>query len=143
MTEKIENGVRLSNLAGDALGKISDDIVETTNFIEEISAAMQEQAAGAAQIVQAVSSVVDATHSIRSLTVDQGEQSNALRSLMNQLVELSGALRQAAEDQSANNQTMIGEVDAVFKEAQKNLSVSISLRESLSRFKIKDEPAGS
>jgi methyl-accepting chemotaxis protein len=136
MTERIENGVSLSERAGTALSRISSDIENTTALIAEITSAMQEQSAGASEIVGAVTSVVDTTQTIRSQAEDQQDQSQSLQESIETLVAAATQIDVAAGEQTHGNQTIVQAVESVQQEAERNLTVVESLATLVRRFTL-------
>ncbi len=136
MVERIDNGVSLSERAGTALSRISTDIENTTALIAEITSAMQEQSAGASEIVGAVTSVVDTTQTIRSQAEDEEDQSHNLHESIEALVAAATQIDVAAGEQTHGNRTIVQAVESVQQEAERNLSVVESLSTLVRRFTL-------
>jgi methyl-accepting chemotaxis protein len=136
MLETIKNGVDLSELAGEALVKISDGIKQETELIQEISSAMQEQSSGANEIVNAVTSVVEATQSIKNQSEDQRDQSRLIEESVRRLVELSAQIDNSAEEQQKANEDIMRMIEEVKDNTDKNREVVESLNDIIGRFKL-------
>jgi methyl-accepting chemotaxis protein len=95
---------------------------------------MQEQSVGAQQIVAAITSVVEATHAIRSQTSSQQEQNETIRMTVENLVKVSAEINQSAAEQSQGNQAILESVYAVLQNASRNSEVVKSLNEILGGF---------
>jgi methyl-accepting chemotaxis protein len=139
MNERIARGVDLSDSAGSAFFRISEDIEKTVALIEEISAAMREQAQGADQIVRSVNSLVESTRVIREQTGSQSEEGARIRKFMADLVEISTAIRTAAGEQVIGNREVLKAVQKVLTEAEKNEQVVATLKMELGRFRVSAE----
>lgn len=136
MNDRIRNGVELSTHSGRALEQISEDVQAASQLIQEISAAMSEQAAGADQIVKAVESVVDSTHRIRQSVVDQSAESERIEEVIRRLVAAAKDISTAAESQSEENRRLAEAIGTVAASAQHNSESVSSLADIVSRFKL-------
>ena len=98
MIVAIDNGVETINSAGEAFMNISLKVEETANFVEEISAAMEEQKIGAAETQQATITVVDAVHAVNDLAQTQTEDATQVREFMRTVVKASESTLKAVQD---------------------------------------------
>ncbi|MGL1894699.1 MAG: methyl-accepting chemotaxis protein [Spirochaetaceae bacterium] len=91
MVSLVNDGVHLSEGAGQALGRVGDDVNKTSSLINEVSSAMDEQAVGAKDVLGAITSLVESTQSIRSISNEQQEKNVT----MNRAIEaLSSSFKQ-------------------------------------------------
>lgn len=98
MIVTIDNGVETINSAGAAFANISQKVEETANFVEEISAAMEEQKIGAAETQQATITVVDAVHAVNELAQTQADDATQVREFMRTVVTASESTLKAVQD---------------------------------------------
>ncbi len=98
MIVTIDNGVETINFAGNSFMEISQKVEETANFVEEISAAMEEQKIGAAETQQATITVVDAVHAVNDLAQTQTEDATNVREFMRTVVTASESTLKAVQD---------------------------------------------
>ena len=136
MADTINRGVSLSDDAGNALRRISEDIEKTVALIENISGAMREQTTGAEQIVRAVTAVVNTTHEIRARANAQSEQGEKIHGYMGRLVEVSSAINGATHEQVLGNREVSESIKKVFDEAEKNSLAISTLQREIGRFKL-------
>jgi methyl-accepting chemotaxis protein len=136
MEDTVNNGVELSSLAGKALEKISLDVENSLKLIEEISNAMQEQAAGANEVVTAVTSVVETTHSIRTQVQNEQSQSRKIEEFVDKLVKLSAEIKTTSNEQLDNSNIAEEDVKIITEDAEKAAASVRSLMEMLGRFKL-------
>ena len=137
MSEKIDNGVQLSDQASAALAGISADTKISANIVQEISDAMQEQSSGASQIVDAVESVVSATQSIKQKTIAQDTLGKELQKIMERLAAVSKEINLSAAEQIAGDGRVVDAVHSVHSDSDKNLKSTESLKRVLSKFKLR------
>ncbi len=106
MVEKIEKGVSLGESMGKAFVKISTDINQTSDLIQTISAAMEEQKAGADEILNSIESLIEATENIKTFFSAQLEKSQSLRNTFNSLESASGKILTELQEQSRDTQNL-------------------------------------
>lgn len=91
MVSLVINGVELSEGAGKALNIVGVDVKHTSQLIEEVSSAMDEQSAGTREVLGAITSLMDSTVSIREITQTQ-QAKNAV--MNNSIEELTNSFKQ-------------------------------------------------
>jgi methyl-accepting chemotaxis protein len=106
--EKVENGAKLVDEAGDTMQEIVESIRQVTDIMGEITAASVEQTAGIEQINQAIAQM------------DQVTQQNAA------LVEQAAAASQSMQDQARNLESVVGafRIDAAIQAASAPLHIA-------------------
>ncbi len=132
--ERVTNGVQLSEGAGEALSRISKDIEETTNLVDEIAGAMQEQNAGANEILNAITSLVEATQEIRSTATDQKSQNRAMRRSIERVVNVFREIEISTQEMSKGNGEIVEGVERLQKVGQDNQEVVQLLGDRLKGF---------
>jgi methyl-accepting chemotaxis protein len=126
----------LGETSGEALKRISEGITTETNLIQEISAAMEEQSAGANEIVSAVTSVVDSTQSIKGQTDEQADQSEKIQEVMEKLVQASNQINSSTAEQRRANEDIMKMINAIRKTVGENGEIVESLNNLINRFRI-------
>ncbi|TFG62596.1 MAG: methyl-accepting chemotaxis protein, partial [Spirochaetales bacterium] len=123
MIDRIENGVTLAERAGEAFSRVSSDIKETSNLMQTISSAMEEQKVGAGEILSSVDSLVRATEEIRHLSGDQAEKSGVMQTAMEMLVKASRGIKESLTGQAESNRAMMEMVENLKNISKKNASI--------------------
>ncbi len=139
MTDKVDNGVTLTENVGVSLGKITEDINKTTAMIQQIANSMQEQNAGAQEVLSSVGSLVKSTHEIKDLAIEEKESSEEITKSMDKLVDVSHKVNEAVQKQVEGN-TQIASMTGEIKEISKNnRDVVEGLKQAIDRFKLSDD----
>jgi methyl-accepting chemotaxis protein len=136
MTERIKKGVSLSVKAQEAFVDIYRDINNTTNLINEVTSAMQEQSMGTNQILSAVGSVVRSSQELKESIQELKQKSEDIRVQMNELVQRSTHINSATNEQDKGNADIIRLIESVKIISNKNLTVASDLKNTFSNFKI-------
>jgi methyl-accepting chemotaxis protein len=103
-TKEVEEGVKLSREAGEALEKIVTSVQNVTEMIQQISAAVEEQSSASGDIINSISDV----SSITSKNSDNAQASSEaildLNSMASELHELVSEFKldQTREDRAGN-----------------------------------------
>ncbi len=132
--DRVTNGVRLSEEAGEALARISKDIEETTNLVDEIAGAMQEQNAGANEILNAITSLVEATQDIRDTADQQKSQNRTMRRSIERVVNVFREIEVSTQEMSKGNQEIVQGVERLQQVGKDNQEVVQLLRHRLKGF---------
>lgn len=134
MTSRVEAGVTQTREAGEAFRSILQDIQETTQLINEVSAAMVQQKAGTDEILSSVGSVVDASNSIKERTRELQDQSSVMDQQMQDLVHVATHIREATTEQSRSNVEVSQMISRLKETSQGNMEVVNQLQAILSKF---------
>ncbi len=87
-THKVENGVRLANEAGDALGNIVNGVHTVTEMIAQIATSAEEQSATTEEITQNMESIKDVSKSSVTAIGEAASASNEMARLATELKDL-------------------------------------------------------
>ena len=136
MIVTIDNGVETINSAGEAFANISKKVEETANFVEEISAAMEEQKIGAAETQQATVTVVDAVHAVNDLAQTQAEDATQVREFMRTVVTASESTLKAVQDGVIATMHLKESVQEVKDSATHNTASVDIIEEQVGLFKV-------
>lgn len=142
MAESVTNGVSMSERAGSAFTKIDADIRTTSQLINQISNAMNEQKSGTEDILNSVDSVVRASTEVRTVALELKDQSRSIRDHMNELHQVSTLIDQAAREQEEGNREVLSLVESVKTVSAKNLETVRKLRSIVEGFNIDSNAAG-
>jgi methyl-accepting chemotaxis protein len=142
MRRLIGEDVKLAAEASEALGRIGRDVEGTSALIDQIAAGMKEQEIGANEIVDAMSSLVEASQSIRMTSEIQRRDSEAMRISIARLVEIFGNIRDATSHQAEGNSYIIEGVKNLQEVATRNQEIVGHLESLLHGFVLKggDQP---
>ncbi|MBI5827721.1 MAG: methyl-accepting chemotaxis protein [Deltaproteobacteria bacterium] len=87
-THKVENGVRLANEAGEALGNIVNGVHTVTEMIAQIATSAEEQSATTEEITQNMESIKDVSKSSVTAIGEAASASNEMARLATELKDL-------------------------------------------------------
>jgi methyl-accepting chemotaxis protein len=108
--KQVENGVQLSQNAGENLKKIVTDITQIADQIQQISTSTQEQAATMEENTSITESNASAAEELASSSEEMSGQSESLQQLVNQFKISSAALEEAAINTvKQNKKSAVGE----------------------------------
>lgn len=134
MNENINNGVKLSEQAGESFKNISRIIYETNQLIDSISTATKQQKSGIDEILKSINDAVSAVHSIKQQTEVERKDSTVIENYMQELVKVSTILNHEAIDQEKANSKIIDIVFQVNDVSRNNLMVVSELKKSMDQF---------
>ncbi len=100
MVSLVNDGVELSEGAGKALNIVGVDVKHTSQLIEEVAAAMDEQSAGTREVLDATTSLMNSTLSIREITAKQQEKNVVMNSSIEELTSSFKQIEIATHSQS-------------------------------------------
>ena len=136
MVGVVNNGVQMSEKAGDALGRVVGDINQTTEVINGIALAMDEQNAGATEILNSITSLVEATQIIKKISQDEMNKNEDMQKSIDQIIQAFQEIRLATEEQTQGTKDMIQTVSQLQEVAQDNQEVVKILSEAFAGFKL-------
>jgi methyl-accepting chemotaxis protein len=136
MARSVTQGAALSRRTGEALNQISSDINQSTKVLTSIAYAMEEQNAGAQEILTSVGSIIQTTQHIQSRTADQFARSNRIRDNMDVLVGAATDIRAAAGSQGVNMGVLKEAIANLNKVMAQNQEVVTELNKAVGRFKL-------
>jgi len=105
--QKVDDGSKLVDLAGETMAGIVSDVKQVTDLISEISAATTEQTSGISQVNDAVLQLSDVTQQNAALVQQSAAASASLNDQAKQLVELVKVFRLEA-GQGASGEAQSG-----------------------------------
>ena len=123
---KVNEGVEVSKLTAESLSKISDNVIKTTDTIEEISAASHEQAEGISQIGIGLEQIDSVT---QGNTANAEETASASEEMSAQAITLQGLVQHFKLKDSADNRVLDKKV------VKKVKSVNLKKTPSASRWR--------
>ncbi len=102
--EKVENGSKLVDVAGETMAGIVSDVKQVTDLISEISAATSEQTSGISQVNDAVLQLSDVTQQNAALVEQSAAASDSLNDQAQRLLELVRVFRVDSNASSSQRQ---------------------------------------
>jgi methyl-accepting chemotaxis protein len=135
MNQKIEKGAALSDRAGEAFGRISTGVSETSELVQTIAASMGEQSEGAQEILSSVSSLTEATQVIKDLTAEQKAESHVMEEAMLRIVAASNEIFEAVQEETGSTQSLGRVIGLVAEEAARNRGHVEGLEVAVASFK--------
>jgi len=135
MTGRIGKGVGLADRAGTAFERIRVGVDGTSELVRTIAAAMGEQKVGADEILGSVNSLIEATESIRDLADGQRAKSREMREAMDSIVAASENILSSIHEEEGSTSVLARVVGVVREEAERNRAATVSLSESVGRFR--------
>ncbi|WP_028974311.1 methyl-accepting chemotaxis protein [Spirochaeta cellobiosiphila] len=136
MVSLVNNGVTQSDEAGKALTRVSDDVSRSSQLIQEISAAMDEQSAGANEILGSITSLVDATQKIKTVINEEMSKNAEMRQAVDQITQAFQEIKVATQEQTEGTKEMIHLVTQLQSVARNNQDVVKVLSNEFSGFKL-------
>lgn len=136
MNSKIQKGVELSLHAQTAFSRISRDILNTTDLIMLISSSMDEQQAGAEDILRSIESLVEATESLKEDSRLQSEESSAVIESIGELKEHSSTIALDVDEQRGGFFSIEELAAEILNMTKENLKAVESLEETIKQFKL-------
>jgi methyl-accepting chemotaxis protein len=145
MTDLVQSGVKLADVAGSSLQKITSDVRETARLMSEIALAMQQQNSGSQEVLTAVSSVVESTQEIRTIAQRQRASSDEMREKISTIVGVFTEIRGATEEQARGNEEILQAVNQLQEVAAENMQIVGHLQNLLGGFQLGEstpQPSG-
>jgi methyl-accepting chemotaxis protein len=107
--ERVEQGTALVDKAGETMSEVVASIRRVTDIMGEISAASNEQAAGVAQVGEAVTQMDQATQQNAALVEEMAAAASSLRSQATELVQAVSVFKLDTKDQPAQARNATGQ----------------------------------
>ena len=101
--ERVEQGTALVDKAGETMTEVVSSIRRVTDIMGEISAASSEQAAGVAQVGEAVTQMDQTTQQNAALVEQMAAAASSLKSQASELVQAVAVFKLGAHEQSASS----------------------------------------
>jgi methyl-accepting chemotaxis protein len=128
MNLKVKAGVGLTTSADEAFRKIHEDIKLTTQHINQVTGALQEQSQGTREIMTALEEMVKKTVEVKEIAEDLKRMSEEIHKFMEELYNISTSINEATGEQDKGNKEILTLITTVKDASQKNLSVVDSLQ---------------
>ncbi|MBN2442098.1 MAG: hypothetical protein JXJ04_12160 [Spirochaetales bacterium] len=135
---KIQSGVVLSRTAGESLEKITGDMQKSTQLVTEIAGAMTQQSAGAAEINQSFTHLLEVTESLKNFLTIQSLLNDGMKQSMNELIAYSQTMKETFQSLVRSNYQVNDEVNKVNSVALKNDKVVGDLFNLINKYKLSD-----
>jgi methyl-accepting chemotaxis protein len=136
MNAYIESGVSISENTEQALLQIKKDVEATTELLNTIYHAMEEQSAGTEEILSSTRSVVEATEDIRQLTATQKERSEQIQMMMEDFVKSEAEVKKNITNQAERYKEFTGSLDRIKENLKRNGDIARNLDQILNQFTV-------
>ena len=136
MVDVVGKGVQLSEEAGASLARVIQDVEETSRVMDGIALAMDEQNAGAGEILKSITSLVDATSTIREVAAEQKQKNEEMRHSVDMIIQAFNEIKMATGEQSQGTQEIVQLITALQDVARDNQQVVETLQKAFSGFKL-------
>ncbi len=136
MVDVVGKGVKLSEKAGSSLARVIQDVEETSRVIEGIAMAMDEQNAGAGEILKSISCLVDATTTIKEVTAEQKEKNESMRHSVDMIIQAFNEIKTATDEQARGTQEIVELITALQDVARENRQIVDTLEKAFSGFTL-------
>ena len=136
MVDVVGKGVKLSEKAGSSLARVIQDVEETSRVIEGIAMAMDEQNAGAGEILKSISCLVDATTTIKEVTAEQKEKNESMRRSVDMIIQAFNEIKTATDEQARGTQEIVDLITALQDVARENRQIVDTLEKAFSGFTL-------
>jgi methyl-accepting chemotaxis protein len=134
--DKVNRGVNLSETAGGALKQVGEKTSQTTRLMSEVASAMQEQAAGANEVLNSIHSLVEASNSINKLSEDQQQNNDVMKENLERTVNAFIEVQSATSELAEGNGEIMNGIDDLKQVIMKNEDVVAALQNELSGYKL-------
>lgn len=136
MNDRISAGTTRTEETQQALRNVESEVNRSQSLIQQISQAMQEQAAGTSQILSAAGSMVSGIEAIRDRIERQRSQGGRLREAMNQLVAISREVDQSGVRQQGAAERVRSLVAQIVERSEGDGENARGLLAAIARFKL-------
>jgi methyl-accepting chemotaxis protein len=136
MVGVVNNGVKMSENAGYALEEVLADISQTTDLINGIAIAMDEQNTVDREIQSSIQSLVDATTHIEEIAKKEISKNVEMRTSVNQVTMAFKEISAATEEQAEGTRDLMRIVGQLQEVAEENKEVVKVLSEAFGGFKL-------
>jgi methyl-accepting chemotaxis protein len=137
MDAKIAEGDRLAREAGEAFSRIYGLIVETSQVMDTVAAAMDEQQTGTDTLLATTRTLREASLQIGTVTEKQAQHAENLNRSVQILVETGASLAMAQEVQGRAMAELTELVHSVAREADRNNRAASDLGQTVAGFTVR------
>jgi methyl-accepting chemotaxis protein len=136
MTDKIKQGLSASANVQESLQLILTGIENTNKIIIKIAKLMENQRAGAGDMVSSISQLNEASMTVGSQTATQKEQNDAVKESINQLERVSKEIVQAVVEQAEQGEQVKKQMEDISKTVHDNLLRVNELSNAIEKFNL-------
>ncbi len=138
MLQAVNNGVELSNKTGKAFNEILSGIKDSNQLIQQIANAMKEQDLGTADMIKAISNMVESAKGVQELVELQNEKSEGIINSNQQVVDSSKEIDKATEKQVESMKKILNSINVLKDIVQTNRKTVKMLKELTQAYKINE-----
>lgn len=136
MVNKITAGVLAIQTAGQAFQEIDENVDHTSELVQTIANAMEEQRVGAKETMQATSYFVESVNRIKSLSEKQTEYSRSVDNAMNDVVASSKEISAVIREATLSCNKLVEVVQKVTTAVQSNDQAVSKMNSAMGIFKV-------
>lgn len=135
-TGEVETGAQLAHAAGLALEEIVQQVKQSVEQIESISAASEEMAASSNEVSRAIDNVSAITEENTAATEQMTASSNQVMNAMQSIAAISEESSAAAEEVSASTEELNASTEEMASAAANLEQMALELQNLIKRFKL-------
>jgi len=136
MTNTINNGVEAIYSAGESFTEIAAQVEQNAQFVSTISAAMEEQSAGAVETQRSTVEVVEAVKAVDELTNAETEAAEKIRNFMATVVSASKSTMTAVAESISATENLQQSIEKVDYSASSNKDSVAAIKKHMEHFTI-------
>ncbi len=135
-TGEVETGAQLAHDAGLALEEIVQQVRQSVDQIESISAASEQMAASSTEVIRAIDNVSAITEENTAATEQMTASSNHVMDAMQNIAAISEESGAAAEEVSASTEELNASTEEIAAAAANLEKMAVDLQNLITRFKV-------
>lgn len=133
---KVDNGVHLSEEAGEALTEVGEKTIQTTSLMSEVAHAMDEQVAGANEVLSSINSLVESSGEIKRLSHEQQQINTTMKSNLEETINAFNEVQSATKELEVGNGEIMNNISSLKKVIEENERVVKELENNLAGYKV-------
>jgi methyl-accepting chemotaxis protein len=136
MVNKISAGVGAIQTAGNAFREINENVDHTSELVQTIANAMEEQRIGAKETMQATAYFVESVNKIKTLSEKQTEYSRSVDGAMSDVVSSSREISDVIREATISCDKLVAVVQKVADAVQSNDQAVAKMNGAMEIFKV-------
>ena len=109
----VDEGVRVSNQAEDALRRIRESAEKSRLMVRDIARATVEQTRGSKQVTDAINRIAETVQSVASATTEQSKGSEAVMRSAERMREATRHVERSSQEQNRGSQQITRSIEAI------------------------------
>jgi len=136
MAKKIDAGVLAINSAGESFSNIARQVETNAQYVSTISAAMEEQNAGAIETQRSTMAVVENVKAVSNLAQEETKDAELVREFMKTVVNASDSTMNAVSESFSASEHLMNAINQVETSASENKGSVASIQQQVNQFSI-------